>query len=106
VPSLGSLLVMFGYAPTHPPPKVIANAGCSFAVLVGPLNHIKHLASRERLPFSLAYLGSLGLTLYFALGVRPLPSLAHLPRSHPCTAAFILWLAPRRNSAGAYQRSS
>ncbi|KAI0270639.1 SFT2-domain-containing protein [Gloeopeniophorella convolvens] len=49
--SLGSLLVMFG-----------------FAVLIGPLNHIKHLISKERLPFSVAYLGSLGLTLYFALG--------------------------------------
>lgn len=48
--SLGSLLVMFG-----------------FAVLVGPLNHIKHLVSRERLPFSAAYISSLALTLYFAL---------------------------------------
>ncbi|KAI0033043.1 Got1/Sft2-like family-domain-containing protein [Vararia minispora EC-137] len=49
--SLGSMLVMFG-----------------FSVLIGPINHIKHLASRERLPFSIAYLASLGLTLYFALG--------------------------------------
>ncbi len=42
----------------------------SFSVLIGPLNHIKHLISRERLPFSFAYLTSLGLTLYFSLGVR------------------------------------
>ncbi|KZV71686.1 SFT2-domain-containing protein [Peniophora sp. CONT] len=48
--SLGSLLVMFG-----------------FAVLIGPVNHIKHLCQRERLPFSAAYVGSLALTLYFAL---------------------------------------
>ncbi|KAI0830135.1 SFT2-domain-containing protein [Trametes gibbosa] len=51
--SLGSLLVMFG-----------------FAVLIGPLNHIKHLLSKERLPFSAAYLVSLGLTLYFSLGAH------------------------------------
>ncbi|KAI8972575.1 SFT2-domain-containing protein [Trametes punicea] len=51
--SLGSLLVMFG-----------------FAVLIGPINHIKHLLSKERLPFSFAYLASLGLTLYFSLGAR------------------------------------
>ncbi|KAI9451261.1 ER-to-golgi vesicle protein transport Sft2 [Lactarius psammicola] len=49
--SLGSLLVMFG-----------------FSVLIGPINHIRHLMSKERLPFSVAYLSSLGLTLYLALG--------------------------------------
>jgi Got1/Sft2-like family protein len=31
---------------------------------------MRHLISKERLPFSVAYLFSLGLTLYFALGVR------------------------------------
>ncbi|KAI0324922.1 SFT2-domain-containing protein [Cubamyces sp. BRFM 1775] len=51
--SLGSLLVMFG-----------------FAVLIGPINHLKHLFSKERLPFSAAYLSSLGLTLYFSLGAH------------------------------------
>ncbi|PCH43028.1 ER-to-golgi vesicle protein transport Sft2 [Wolfiporia cocos MD-104 SS10] len=51
--SLGSLLVMFG-----------------FSVLIGPINHIKHLVSRERLPFSVAYVGSLALTLYFSLGAH------------------------------------
>jgi hypothetical protein len=30
---------------------------------------LKHLMSQERLPFSLTYFGSLGLTLYFAIGV-------------------------------------
>ncbi|TFK81934.1 ER-to-golgi vesicle protein transport Sft2 [Polyporus arcularius HHB13444] len=51
--SLGSLLVMFG-----------------FSVLIGPINHIKHLMSKERLPFSIAYLASLALTLYFSLGAH------------------------------------
>ncbi|EJF60130.1 ER-to-golgi vesicle protein transport Sft2 [Dichomitus squalens] len=51
--SLGSLLVMFG-----------------FSVLVGPINHVKHLISKERLPFSVTYLASLGLTLYFSLGAH------------------------------------
>ncbi|PWN26328.1 SFT2-domain-containing protein, partial [Jaminaea rosea] len=57
--SLGSMLFMVG-----------------FAVLVGPLNHLRHMCSEERLPFSVAYVGSLALTLYFALGPRvTLPTL-------------------------------
>ncbi|KAG6916830.1 hypothetical protein DXG01_005215 [Tephrocybe rancida] len=51
--SLGSLLVMFG-----------------FSVLIGPINHFKHLISAERLPFSTVYFASLGLTLYFSLGAH------------------------------------
>ncbi|KAF8556721.1 ER-to-golgi vesicle protein transport Sft2 [Imleria badia] len=58
--SMGSLLVMVGQV--RPPPP--------FSVLIGPINHIKHLVSRERLPFSAVYLVSLGLTLYFALGAH------------------------------------
>jgi len=49
--SLGSLLVMFG-----------------FSVLIGPMNHLKHLISKDRLPFTLVYFSSLALTLYFSLG--------------------------------------
>ncbi|KAJ7223085.1 ER-to-golgi vesicle protein transport Sft2 [Mycena pura] len=49
--SLGSMLVMFG-----------------FSVLIGPINHLKHLVSAERLPFTLVYFSSLGLTIFFALG--------------------------------------
>ena len=30
---------------------------------------VKHVFSPERMPFSLAYFGSLGLTLFFAVGV-------------------------------------
>ncbi|KAJ3904081.1 Got1/Sft2-like family-domain-containing protein [Lentinula edodes] len=51
--SLGSLLVMIG-----------------FSVLIGPINHLKHLVSKERLPFTFIYFSSLGATLYFSLGVR------------------------------------
>ena len=50
-----------------------------FAVLSGPINHLKHLSSPERLPFSAAYLGSLALTLYFSIAVSfflPPPPLA------------------------------
>lgn len=31
---------------------------------------LKHIISKERLPFSIAYFGSLALTLFFAIGVR------------------------------------
>ncbi|WVQ81385.1 hypothetical protein IAT38_003509 [Cryptococcus sp. DSM 104549] len=51
--TLGSLLFMLG-----------------FAILHGPWNHLKHILSPERLPFSLSYFGSLFLTLFFAIGVR------------------------------------
>ncbi|KAF7297145.1 Protein transport protein SFT2 [Mycena indigotica] len=51
--SLGSMLVMFG-----------------FSVLIGPINHVKHLITAERLPFTLVYFSSLGLTIYFAVGLH------------------------------------
>lgn len=39
----------------------------SFSFLWGPMNHLKHLFSKERLPFTCSYFGTLGLTLYFAM---------------------------------------
>lgn len=42
----------------------------SFAAVMGPMAYVKHLLSAERLPFTSAYFGSLGLSMYFALGVR------------------------------------
>ncbi|KAI8801135.1 Got1/Sft2-like family-domain-containing protein [Cladochytrium replicatum] len=39
----------------------------SMALLKGPRAHFKHITSRERLPFSIAYFSSMILTLYFAL---------------------------------------
>lgn len=44
----------------------------SWAVLQGPLTYAMHLLSTPRLPFTAAYFGSIGLTLYFALGVQSL----------------------------------
>ncbi len=41
----------------------------SWAAMMGPLAYVQHLASGPRLPFTAAYFGSIGLTLYFALGV-------------------------------------
>lgn len=60
-----------------------------FSVLIGPINHAKHLISKERLPFTVVYIGSLALTLYFSLGVRILPPFAD-HHSHYPPAAFIL----------------
>ncbi|KAK3311323.1 Got1/Sft2-like family-domain-containing protein [Chaetomium strumarium] len=41
----------------------------SFAAIMGPWAYLQHLASTPRLPFTAAYFGSLGLTLYFSIGV-------------------------------------
>ena len=49
---------------------MLSNLRRRFSVLIGPINHIKHLFSKERLPFTAAYFASLGLTLYFAVGVK------------------------------------
>ncbi|CAG8728412.1 10686_t:CDS:2, partial [Dentiscutata erythropus] len=40
----------------------------SFALLYGPFAHLRHMISRERLPFTIAYIGSMATTLYFAIG--------------------------------------
>lgn len=42
----------------------------SFSFLWGPWNHLTHLFSRDRLPFTLVYLTTLGGTLYFAMGLQ------------------------------------
>ncbi|RGB25819.1 Got1/Sft2-like family-domain-containing protein [Rhizophagus diaphanus] len=42
----------------------------SFALLHGPIAHLKHIFSRERIPFTVAYLGSMIGTLYSAIGLR------------------------------------
>jgi hypothetical protein len=36
---------------------------------MGPFTYVRHLLSGSRLPFTAAYFGSIGLTLYFAVGV-------------------------------------
>lgn len=40
---------------------------------MGPVNYFNHLVSGPRLPFTAAYFGSIGLTLYFSIGLRSLP---------------------------------
>ncbi|KAK4128346.1 SFT2-domain-containing protein [Parathielavia appendiculata] len=42
----------------------------SFAAIMGPWAYVQHLASTPRLPFTAAYFGSLGLTLYFSIGLQ------------------------------------
>uniref|UniRef100_H2YN39 Vesicle transport protein n=1 Tax=Ciona savignyi TaxID=51511 RepID=H2YN39_CIOSA len=42
----------------------------SFSFLWGPWNHMKHLMTKERLPFTIAYFGSLFGTLYFSMGMK------------------------------------
>lgn len=42
----------------------------SWAVLMGPMIYAKHLLSQERLPFTATYFGSIGLTLWFAVGLQ------------------------------------
>ena len=62
----------------------------SWAVMLGPLTYLRHLTSGPRLPFTAAYFGSIGLTLYFTLGVssflNPL-TVAPLPSS-PCHSSI------------------
>ncbi|CAL1529709.1 unnamed protein product [Lymnaea stagnalis] len=42
----------------------------SFALLWGPVHHIKHLFSVGRLPFTLTYFGAMFATIYFALWTK------------------------------------
>lgn len=42
----------------------------SWAALMGPWVYLKHLTSGPRLPFSGAYFGSIGLTIYFSVGLH------------------------------------
>ncbi|RKP25536.1 vesicle transport protein, partial [Syncephalis pseudoplumigaleata] len=42
----------------------------SFALFKGPQAHLMHLISRDRLPFTLTYITSMVLTLYFSLGLK------------------------------------
>jgi hypothetical protein len=60
----------------------------SFSFLWGPCNHVKHLFGKERLPFTLVYLGSLVGTLYFALSLQStiLTSMAAV-----CQVMALIW---------------
>ncbi|RWS30720.1 protein transport protein SFT2-like protein, partial [Leptotrombidium deliense] len=43
---------------------------CSFSFLSGPWNHFKHLFSKERVLFTVCYLGTLISTLYVSLSLQ------------------------------------
>ena len=42
----------------------------SFSFMWGPVSHFKHMINKERLPFTAVYIGTLSLTLYFAMGLQ------------------------------------
>lgn len=68
---MGSLLFMGGFAVLQGPwNRTFFAASRNHLLMDPPPVDLKHIMSKERLPFSVAYFGSLGLTLYFALGVR------------------------------------
>lgn len=60
---------------------------CSFAAMMGPVAYVQHLASGPRLPFTAAYFGSIGLTLYFAIGVSQQQCSPGYAEPHPGTGA-------------------
>lgn len=51
----------------------IALFGYSFSFLWGPLNHLKHLFSKERFWFTLSYITTLAATLYCSLVLLSTP---------------------------------
>ena len=56
-----------------------------FTVMMGPIVYMKHLISESRLPFTAAYFGSIGMTLFSAIGVSAL----HIPpHSNPVLSSF------------------
>ncbi len=79
--TLGSCLFMLGFAILHGPWNreylVLLFNYLSLFIFNGLwvdvadrlVPDVKHILSQERLPFSIAYFGSLGLTLFFAIGV-------------------------------------
>jgi uncharacterized MnhB-related membrane protein len=42
----------------------------SFAAVMGPMNYLYHLFSGPRIPFTVAYFGSIIMTMVFAIKVR------------------------------------
>ncbi|KAF8474781.1 SFT2 domain protein [Kalaharituber pfeilii] len=42
----------------------------SWAILQGPMTYARHLFSQQRLPFTAAYFGAIGGTLWFSIGLK------------------------------------
>lgn len=65
----------------------------SWAVLMGPVQYALHLLSAPRLPFTAAYFGSIGLTLFFAIKVSSPSASAILALSSKlCTLLCVVCL--------------
>ena len=58
----------------------------SWAILMGPVQYAQHLVSGPRLPFTAAYFGAIGLTLFFAIKVS----------SKQCTLRHPIFVRTRR----------
>ena len=65
----------------------------SFSLLWGPTNHIKHLFSMERLPFTATYFGTMLATLYFSIWVSLTLSQEFQPMSAQLSKKAVLPLA-------------
>ncbi|KAG2199437.1 hypothetical protein INT47_011549 [Mucor saturninus] len=66
---IGCFALSFFFLPIFPG-KFAATFTLSVALLRGPLSHMQHMLTKERIPFTVSYLGSMALTLYAALGLR------------------------------------
>ncbi|KAL1874011.1 hypothetical protein VTK73DRAFT_617 [Phialemonium thermophilum] len=72
---------------------------CSFAAVMGPLAYAQHLLSSPRLPFTTAYFGSIGLTLYFSVGLRsPILTLLSAIIQLACLAWYLVSYFPMGSS--------
>ena len=65
----------------------------SFSLLWGPTNHIKHLFSMERLPFTATYFGTMLATLYFSIWVSLMLSQEFQPMAAQLSKKAVLPLA-------------
>lgn len=73
----------------------------SFAAVMGPWTYVQHLASTPRLPFTAAYFGSIGLTLYFSLGVSHISVLSAAVDTDRFSASqYYPYLVFRHRAAG------
>ena len=64
----GCLLIKFHFY-TKKVKSILSSLFFSFSMLWGPMNHVKHLFSMQRLPFTSAYFGTLFATIYCSIWV-------------------------------------
>lgn len=66
----------------------------SWAVLMGPVQYLQHLLSGPRLPFTAAYLGSIVLTLLFAIKVGRSPQFIPIVESRYPVSSVMMTCPP------------